>query len=190
MAAVSPASEADMDAFLTADLRDALRGLFVSAVSWAAHPEDSDERGVRGLAMYANFVQARALYEFYFGRQQGNRRVVGGDARALDFAPSWVPSDSRNLYGAFMDHGSPAQKRVFHLVYGRPESSGGTAPDESDHLKNQVRAFTEHIRQLTTEFAQELQPRHRALVEASLQDALTSARVVANEYGVTLPELA
>lgn len=190
MARDSTASESDIEAFLKADLHDALKGLFVSAVNWAAHPEHSDERGVRGLAMYANCVQARALYEFYFGRQAGNQQVVGGDARALDFAPSWVPSDRRNLYGSFMGPGSAAQKRVFHLVYGRPGYSGGTAPDESDHLKNQVRAFTEHLRQLTTEFAHELQPRYRALVETSLEDALTIAREVARNYGVTLAELA
>lgn len=184
------ASSQEMEAFLEHDLRDALKGLFVSAVSWAAHPEQSDERGVRGLAMYANLVQARALYEFFFGEQARNSPIIGGDARALDFVSSWTPSDSRNLYATFMGKGAAAQKRVFHLVYGRPGYSGGTEPDESDHLKNQVRAFAEHIRDLTTEFARKLQPHHRALVEASLQDALATAGAVANDYGVTLPKLA
>lgn len=183
------ASSQDMERFLREDLRDALTGLFVGAVSWEAHPEQSDQRGVRGLAMFTSLVQARALYEFFF-EHAPSPPMIGGNASAFQFAPSWVPKDARSLYAHYMGKGAPAQKRVFHLVYGRSGYSGGSAPDESDHLKNQVRELTRDIRDLTSEFALDLHPPFRGLVENALQRALETARDVARGYGIALPELA
>lgn len=53
--------------FLEDDLSDALKGLFVGAVVWAA--ADASERCPfqKGLGMFTNLVQARSLYESAFG---------------------------------------------------------------------------------------------------------------------------
>lgn len=182
-----PVTSSDLEAFLRDDLRDALKWVFVGAVSWVAHPEATDQVGVRGLGMFTTLVQARSLYEFFFER--GPAPSLGGTARAMHFNASWTARDVRGLYATYMGKGTPAQKRVFHLVYGRPHYSGGTAPDESDHLKNHVRALAQDLREITTAFAQVLDPNYRTLVESALQNALQTADAVGKAYGVTLAEL-
>jgi len=111
--------------FLEKDLPDALRWLFVNAVVWYASENDPLS------AMYTSFVQARALYEFYYTK--GNEP---DDARARHFASSWTEPRSR-LYREYMAPRTPAQKRVFHLVCGRSKAinAGGPGHDGPNHLK-------------------------------------------------------
>ena len=64
---VQPLDEATKKAFLTEDLYDALRWLFVSAVTWGASRNQPHRCGNQDvLAMFSSLVQARALYEFFY----------------------------------------------------------------------------------------------------------------------------
>jgi hypothetical protein len=165
--------------FLERDLYDALRWTFVSAVAWSA----GDGRPERVLGMNTNFVQARALYEFYFAR--------GGepdDARARDFAPSWAEPKSHS-YLKYMRRGTPANKRIFHLVYGRSAAAnaGGPGHDGPDHLKNQVLEFAKDLRRITENFIGCVEPRFHTTVRTALDKALCEADKTANHYGIPNP---
>jgi hypothetical protein len=168
--------------FLEEDLTDALKWLFVGAVAWQATDpkENQPERCChqKVLAMYTSLVQARALYEFYYDVKP-NRKP--DDARVRDFAPSWVVP-KRHYYSKYMDGGAPANKRVFHLVYGRNRHSGGRGgSDESEDLKNQVLAFAKELREITEEFVKCAEPQFVRLVQAALENGLNEAESVAGE---------
>jgi len=92
------ATENEMREFLEIDLYDTLRWLFVSAVTWHV----TDGRPERVLAMNTNFVQARALYEFYFSKKRSR-----DDPRASHFASSWSEPETP-LYQNYMSTGCPA----------------------------------------------------------------------------------
>ena len=53
--------------FLKEDFKDSLKWLFVGAVTWQAHSLEQDHHYMRALGMFTCLVQARALYEFFFG---------------------------------------------------------------------------------------------------------------------------
>lgn len=173
-----------MRKFLDENLYNALNGLFVGAVTWEAHPLKKDQHYLRGIGMSASFVQARALYEFFYNTsEQYKTPQDGGNAQARHFAPTWNEPKSR-LYSDYMAHGQPAQKRIFHLVYCRSKYSGGTAPDESDHLKNQVVEVAKDLRRLTEEFAKRVEPQFQHSVESALRKALDEAKGLAKHYEI------
>lgn len=97
--------------FLSDDLYDALRWLFVSAVTWEATRQRRElcTANQDAISMLASLTQARALYEFFFAGQQ-----KGDDARARDFASNWNPNPS-SVYTTYMGNGKPTNKRVSHL---------------------------------------------------------------------------
>jgi hypothetical protein len=164
-----------------------LKELFIGAVTWHAHPQQIDKCYLRDLGMFTCFVQARALYEFFNSTKKNNLQS-GITASAADFTSTWKkPCDSEGLYSKYMASKTPAQKSVFHLVYGRSKFSGGTADDESDHLKSQVLNFANDVKRLTREFAAGVDNNHRELVESALARALHDAHELANEYGVQDP---
>jgi hypothetical protein len=179
-----PLDEATKNAFLTEDLYDALRWLFVSAVTWAAsrnQPQCCGNQDV--LAMFSSLAQARALYEFFYanGRQHD-------DARACDFTPDsvWRPPET-NLYRTYMAAHTPANKRVFHLVYNRSVHSGGSGLDGADHLKNQVLEFAKDLRSLIEQFLNFADPVFRDSIRQALDKALREAKLTADLYGVPDP---
>ena len=131
--------------------------------------------------MLASLTQARALYEFLFASQQ-----KGDDARACDFAPKWNSNPS-SLYTTYMGKGKPTHKRVSHLVYNRSAHSGGSAVNESDHLKNQVLKIAIDIRDLTKQFAVSADAGFRNAIRAALQNALEQARHAADHYCIANP---
>ena len=169
----------DKREFLEKDLYDALRWTFVSAVAWHA----GDGRPERVLGMNTNFVQTRALYEFYF-----TRGSEPDDARASHFCQAWTKPESP-LYLKYMRRGTPANKRVFHLVYGRSSAAnaGGPGHDGSDHLKNQVLAFAKDLRRITERFIECVEPQFHSIVRATLDKALVEAEKTANFYGIPNP---
>jgi hypothetical protein len=163
--------------FLKEDLLNALRWLFVNAVVWHASEND------RLSAMYTSFVEARALYEFYFAG-----RGKGDDARAVHFADQWAEPQSAP-YLKYMAPRAPAQKRVFHLVYGRskPENAGGPGHDGRDHLKNQVLNIAKDLLRITETFVGSVRPEFRDLVQAALEKAVSEAENKASYYGIPNP---
>ena len=163
--------------FLREDLYDALRWLFVGALTWSASRNQPHRCGNQdALAMFTSLTQARALYEFFYGVGEKD-----DDARARHFASAWDPPKT-DLYRRYMAGGKPANKRVFHLVYNRPAHAGGPGQDGSDHLKNQVLEFAKDLRSLTeqlansaaTEFRESI---GRALVESASRGQAHSGRV-------------
>jgi len=169
--------------FLEDDLSDALKGLFVGAVVWAA--ADASERCPfqKGLGMYTNLVQARSLYEFYGPRPAGD----DDDARASHFAPNWDRTGVTPLGTKYMGWGKPANKRVFHLVYDRSVHAGGLGHDGPDHIKNQVIEFAKDLRGLTERFSQSVDSDFRTSVQLALEKALKGAAEAANGCGIANP---
>jgi len=168
--------------FLREDLRDALRWLFVGAVTWeACRSQPQRCRNQDALGMFTSLVQARALYEFFYdpGKQ-------GDDARACDFILGWDPPESE-LYRRYMAKRKPANKRVFHLVYDRAVHAGGSGQDEPDHLKKQVLEFARDLRRLTEEFIKCVEPQFRDIARRALDKALIEAKKTADYYGVPNP---
>jgi hypothetical protein len=162
-----------------------LKWLLVGAVTWQAHPEGTGARYLRALSMFTCLVQARALYEFFYNN--GKQTGPGDTAYARHFATSWNPKPTE-LYSGYMANKAPAQKRVFHPVYGRSEYSGGTAADESDHLKNRVLGFAQDLKRLTDEFAAACDEKeHRELVECALAKALRDGHELAGQYDIPDP---
>jgi hypothetical protein len=180
-------TQQEKEEFLEKDLHDALRWLFVNAVVWHAsdiRPE-SENRPELLPAMFASFVQARALYEFYF-----SPRDVGDDARACHFTnanSSTEPPSS--LYLKYMGPQTPAQKRVFHLVYGRSKevNAGGPGHDDPSHLKYQVLVLAKDLRRITESFVNSAAPEFQSLVQAALDGALVEAQEKANFYNIPNP---
>jgi hypothetical protein len=163
--------------FLKNDLYDSLRWLFVGAVAWYA-PERCPNQIVLG--MYTSLVQARALYEFYYGRENGD------NARSVEFARSWRPVRT-SLYSKYMAARKPANKRVFHLVYNRSSHAGGQGHAGPDHINKQVLKFAKDLYRLTEEFIQSAQPNFRLIVKSALDRALDQANHAADGYGVANP---
>jgi hypothetical protein len=165
--------------FLEKDFYDALRWCFVGAVTWAA----TNGRPECALGMYTNFVQTRSLYEFFHttGRK-------ADDARVADFVSTWAEPSSP-LYLKYMQYETPANKRVFHLVFGRSDAAnaGGAGHDGQDHLKNQVLEFAKDLRRLTEEFIKCADPQFRGIIRTSLDDALTEAKKTAEHFGIPNP---
>ena len=172
-------------AFLNDDLYDALRWLFVTAVTWESMRQKPElcTANQDAISMLANLTQARALYEFFFGSQQTRKP---DDARACDFAPQWNPNPS-SLHTIYMGTGKSTNKRVSHLVYNRSAYSGGSAVNDSDHLKNQVLNFTKEIRDITEKLAQQADPSFSDPIRGALDKALAEAQQTANHYGITNP---
>jgi len=133
------------------------------------------------ISTLASLTQARALYEFFFAGQQKR-----DDARACDFAPKWNPNPS-SLYTTYMGNGKPTNKRVSHLVYNRSAHSGGSAANESDHLKNQVLNFTKELRDITERLARQADPSFSSSIRCALDKARAEAQRTADRYGITNP---
>ena len=171
------------EVFLREDLYDALRWLFVGAVTWEAMRQRPNlcTANQDAISMLASLTQARALYEFFFASPQ-----KGDDARACDFAPNWNLNPS-SLYKTYMGKGKPANKRVSHLVYNRSAHSGGFVVNESDHLKNQVLNFTKELRDIAGQLAQQADPSFALQIRCALDKALGEAQQTADHYGITNP---
>ncbi len=174
--------------FLEKDLFDSLRWLFVNAVVWHVfdiRPESENKPELLP-AMYASFVQARALYEFYFSEQDNKR----DDARARHFFTdpnSWT--DKNDLYDKYMGPQTPAQKRVFHLVYGRSKeaNAGGPGDDDRSHLKYQVLNLAKDLRRITENFANSAEPQFQILIRTALDGALAEAQATATRCAIPNP---
>lgn len=178
-------TESEKVGFLDQDFYDCLRWLVVAAHAWEAPPQRRiDHQQV--LAMMTALVQARALYEFY-------RPGDGGDdgARVAHFCPPGTDVstllDSHPSLKRYLGHGRAANKRLFHPVYGRPGHAGGDQPDESDHLKNQVRLVAESMVDVTRGFVRLAEPRYRQRIEGALRRALVDGIRAAAAYGLDKP---
>ncbi len=178
----------EMKKFLEEDLSHALKELFVSAVVWEAADIAKGRSELcpfqRDLGMYAFFVQARSLYEFYSPKEKRKPKKgrARDDARASDFVPKgkWTEKESASkLYSTYMDKESPANKRVFHLVYGRSLQAGGPADDEKKHIKNQVLGFAQELLKFTEAFRDRAKPEFQASVQCALDKALEGAEEAA-----------
>lgn len=182
-AGIKPKNVSTKQSFLNDDFYDALRWLFVSAVTWEAMRQRSGICTVNqdAISMLASLTQARALYEFFFAVQR-----KGDDARACDFASKWNPNPS-SLYTTYMGNGKPTNKRVSHLVYNRSAHSGGSAVNDSDHLKNQVLNLAKELRDLTQELARQADPSFSSCIRCALDMALAEARRTADHYGIVNP---
>lgn len=168
--------------FLREDLYDALRWLFVGALTWSASRNQPHRCGNQdALAMFTSLTQARALYEFFYGVGEKD-----DDARARHFASAWDPPKT-DLYRRYMAGGKPANKRVFHLVYNRPAHAGGPGQDGSDHLKNQVLEFAKDLRSLTEQLANSAATEFRESIGRALEKALQEAKLTADVYGIANP---
>ena len=184
----------ELKEFLEEDLSDALKGLFVGAVVWEAVDEGNGRPELcpfqKGIGMLASFVQARALYEFYIS-EKGKKPKRGkrpDDARACDFLPPGSKKKfESSLYSKYMDNESPANKRVFHLVYGRSGHAGGPVNDEKEHIKSQVLKFAINLRRLTEEFGRCVEPHFRDSVECALHKALKGAEQAAKGCNIVNP---
>lgn len=175
------ATNKELHNFLTEDLYDALRWCFEGAVGWEAartRPSHSG-RHQQAFGMYASLVQARALYEFFYG---ANR--APDDVRATDFVgrSKWKAPRS-SLYARYMSAGKPAQKRVFHLVYDRPAHSGGSG----GQLNSRVLDFARELRALTEKFEQNADPAFKAEIGCALSRAILEADKAATHFGIPRP---
>ena len=174
--------EPTKERFLKDDLCDGLKWLFEGAIAWDAAQRRPERAGrhLIVLGMYTSLVQARALYEFFYGHGQGD------DARASHFAPTWKPPESC-LYRKYMARRKPANKRVFHLVYNRATHAGGSGHEGPDHLKKQVLEFAKDLLALTKEFANNADPRFQGGVQYAVGEALKGAKDAAGHYGIPNP---
>lgn len=176
--------------FLEKDLADALKWLFVGAVVWQAAKERPEKHcHQKALGMFMSFVQARALYEFYCKQDRtsakGNK---SDDARAGEFCDSWTCPDS-DLYRGYMRQGQPANKRVFHLVYGRSKEANAGGPGHSgpSHMNEQVLKCARDLRQITQAFTKCAKAEFTDLVQLALQGALNEAANVAAGFNIANP---
>lgn len=167
--------------FLQEDLYDSLRWLSAGALAWEAAKANQtvDHQGVLG--MYTAVVQARALYEFFYADARED-----DDARAKDFTGTWDP-ERTPLYSQYIARGQPANKRIFHLVYGRAGQSVGSGHDGLDHLKNQVLGFATEVVELSRTFVSSVDATFRPYAVQALQMALVEADHAAGAYGIRNP---
>jgi len=177
-------TEAEKVSFLDEDFCDCLRWLVVAAHAWDAPRHRIAHQNV--LAMMTAFIQARALYEFYRPGSDGD-----DDARAEHFCPTGAVVstllDSHPELKRYLGHRQAANKRLFHPVYGRSGHSGGSQPDESDHLKNQVRLVAESMVAVTRSFADLAKSDYKQRIEDALTKALDDGCRAAREYGLDTP---
>jgi hypothetical protein len=171
---------AKMKQFLEEDLSHALKELFVGAVAWDAGRKSELCPFQKDLGMYASFVQARALYEFFYSckRKKPKQGKNKDDARACDFVTTVKWSEKRpksNFYSQYMENDTPANKRVFHLVYGR-----------SSHavINDQVLVFAQELLMVTREFRDRVDSDFVGSVECALQKALRAAREAVTDYNI------
>lgn len=177
-------SESEKKEFIDRDLYDALKWLFIGAVAWDAACKQPERHGrLWTLGMSTCFVQARALYEFFFGVAR-----KGDDARARDFAPGWSEPESF-LYVKYMSSGKPANKRLFHLVYDRSIYANGPGHTGPHHIKNQAINFANDLARPTKVFAGQVEPAFGSSVESALYRALEDAQLAADYYGTGNPIL-
>jgi hypothetical protein len=178
-------TDADRETFLKEDLPDSLKWLVVGAAMWQA--TESQERKPelvphqRPVGMFTTFIQARALYEFFYAQKR-----TDDDARAKDFTDSWKPKNSPTLE-RYLSKTKPVNKRIFHLVYRRSERAGGNKKNELTHLKNQVIAVTKELLCVAREFEGEVKSEFRADVKTALNDALNEAQERAKQYDIRNP---
>jgi len=130
--------------------------------------------------MFTSLVQARSLYEFFYGKRRDN----GDDARASDFASNtgWKAPTSQ-LYKRYMETGKPAQKRVFHLVFNRSTHSGGAGSE----LNTKVVEFAVEIRGLVEDFEWNADPEFREDISCALARAILEADKAAKFFGIARP---
>lgn len=84
---------------------------------------------------------------------------------------------------------TPAQKRVFHLVYGRSKEANAGGPNHEDrsHLKHQVLVIARDLRRITENFLRSAKPEFQNLIKTALDEALAEAQTTANAYGIPNP---
>jgi hypothetical protein len=182
----------DRKEFLKKDLSDTLCWLYVGAVTWkAAPPNVKHERcpHQRALGMFMTFMQARALYEFFYNppKKRKNPPEDGDSVWAGDFTTQPWNEPESHLYKHYMGNKTPAQKRAFHLAYGRSGYSGGTGDEGADHLNNQIVEFAKDLHRLTEKFAKCVKPQFRESVEIALKKAFDEAEHIAISYGISNP---
>ncbi|MGO9087339.1 MAG: hypothetical protein ACLQBK_19135 [Candidatus Sulfotelmatobacter sp.] len=175
-------TQKELHDFLSDDLYDALRWLFEGAVAWEAarvRPSQSG-RHQKVFGMYTSLVQARSLYEFFYGQKRGQP----DDARANDFTSKskWTAPPSP-LYARYMESRRPAQKRVFHLVFNRSVHSGGTG----NELNKKVLEFALELRRLVQDLEQSADPQFKAEIGCALARAILEADKAAASYGIPRP---
>jgi hypothetical protein len=166
-----------MNNFLRADLKDALKWLFVGAIVWQAAKEKKQEccSNQDALGMFTSFMQARSLYEFYYGPPEGK----DDDARAEQFArTSFNPKSSLGARYMYKEGEElPVNKRLFHMVYGR---------SEHDEINDQVLSIAQDLQRITKEFAEHATPEFKPLIEGALDDALNDADYAASKCSAPL----
>src|SRR5262249_41031365 len=144
------------------------------------------------LAMFASLIQARALYEFFY-KCDAPQFQSGKNARAKHFVSSWqMPDDPYSLYAKYMASETPAQRRAFHLVYGRETPAGGSMGGGLEELKWRILDFAQDLKRTTQEFANELGrtpelDTYRELVECALAESLLEGCELAKTYGIPNP---
>ena len=176
--------QTNKDLFLREDLKDALRWLLVGAVIWKDSGRKEHCPNQDAVGMFTTFVQARALYEFYYDKERDHP----DDARAGDFCDSWEPPDS-TLYARYW---VPLNKRVFHLVYDRSKEqyAGASGPSGPDHLNQQVLAFARELLQITRKFVECVRPEFKEAAQSALDDSLRDAQNAAEGLGLENPRSA
>jgi hypothetical protein len=168
--------------FLKRDLRDALKWLFVGAVIWEAAKRGKERcPNQHAVGMFTSFIQARALYEFYYKRERDT-----DDARAYDFCNCWRPPRS-NLHPRYLTSGRPLNKRVFHLVYDRERHAGTSGPSGPGHLNQQVLAFARELLRITKKFVLCVRPELTSLAQSALREGLSDAQNAADFLGLANP---
>jgi hypothetical protein len=174
------ATNKELHKFIAEDLYDALRWLFEGAVAWEAArmKPGKSSRHQQAFGMFTSLVQARSLYEFFYGKKKPD------DARARDFVSKsrWIVPHSA-LYARYMENGKPAQKRVFHLVFNRPIHSGGLG----NELNKKVTEFAVDLRRLVEDFQRNADPEFRDEIECTLTKAILEANEAAKSFGIPRP---
>lgn len=162
------------------DLKDVMKWLLVGAVVWEASKARHVCPNQDALGMFTSFVQARALYQFYYNKEKNHP----DDALAEDFCDSWRPPES-TLYARYK---TPLDKRVFHPVYGRSDqNAGASGPSGPDHVNQQVLEFAIELLQITRGFVQCVKPEFRYPVQSALQSALDDAQNAALALEIPTP---
>ncbi len=177
-------TDADRKQFLKEDLYNALRYLFEGAIAWYAWKQNKENCRHQGaLAMYTAFMEARALYEFFYN--QNPLKSNSDDARATDFAARWK-ADESEVYRDYFARSKPANKRMFHLVYLRSEKSGET--NTKGPLKDQVLNVAMDLLDMTRKFVENCDdPACCELARRALQNALDDGQKAADHYCVANP---
>ncbi len=129
------------------------------------------------LGMFTSFMQARSLYEFYYGKKSTGR---DDDARAKQFmTTSFDPKSSlgpRYMYKSGKE--MPVNKRLFHMVYDRGRHEG---------IKGEVLSIALDLQRITKKFAEHAKPEFKPLIEHALGDALKDADYAASKHKIANP---